>query len=751
MEHSFLGKWIGADMTVNDRFAPVFKKNFIIEKDVKDVTVYICGLGLFEMKINGYLPDDSVLNPAHTQYSKRVLYSVFDISDFVKNGENTLTVELGNFFFNENCGVWNWQQASWRSAPKLIADIIINYADGTSERFSTDTSWFVTKDGPTVSNSIYLGETFDARRTPDTFCWTFAKEVEAPDGKLSRQNMPPIRRIASMKPEKITRIGKSYIITSPEMTTGWITLDINEPKDTCVTITYAEQLDENGFVRLIGKGEGRDGGWWLDGYIQQDKFISNGEKYTFEPKFSYKGFKYIQIDNYSGELTADGITIYRIANDVNIHSQFECSDDLVNSLHSLARRTFLNNFQGKPTDTPVWEKNGWLGDASCGLETMMYNFDMNTYLASFVDTMADCFDEYGCVPVMVPSAHWGVDNSPVWNTVFVFAVKALCDYCGNIAFAKELYPVLRDFALKDIEQIKADGWVWGAKGLADWVSPSGEENKACDCMASEGAEICGTAYIYKMLTDMCTLAEITGNLTDIDKYSEAAKNIFNAFNDKFYNKVKGIYETTFWKQAAKRDSEYRQTSNVLPLAFGIVPHEYRSSVAQKLNEDIVSRDYHLDTGCIGTKYILPVLIDYGYTDTAFKVLTQKTYPSWGFWIENGSDSAWESWETDTRSKNHYFLATYDEALYSRFAGICEIANGYETFTVKPCLDCSLEKVNVAIDSPKGKVAVFWKKENSTVDIKITVPKGSTAKIILQYNGSKIEEIKETGTYNYKLI
>ena len=748
MLHDWNGIWIGADMTVEDRFAPVFKKEFYVDRDVKSVDIYISGLGLFDIRINGVHPDDSVLNPAHTQYTSTVLYRVFNVASLIKNGRNILTVELGNFFFNETGGVWKWQVARWRSTPKLIADIVINYSDGTKKTVSTDTSWIVTKDGPTVENSIYSGETYDARKTEDSFVWTNAVHTQPPEGQLKEQNMPPIRRINTMKPKNIIRNGNSYIITSPEMVTGWISLNINEPKDVCVTISYSERLDEQGYTVIIGKGEGRDGNWWPESYIQQDKFISNGEPFVFEPKFSYKGFKYIQIDNYSGVITADDITIYRVANDVAVVSEFECSDESVNMLHKLAKRTMLNNFQGKPTDTPVWEKNGWLGDVSCSLESMMYNFDMSTFLSSFIDTVADCFVEYGTVPDFAPIVGWGNGNSPVWNTVFVFAVKALCDYCGNVDYAKKIYPLLRKFAIEYIDRMQKKDFVWGTDSLADWVAPSGEENKACGCMASEGAEICATAYVYKMLIDMCVIAEITGNDNDCNEYKNAAEVIYKAFNNKFYNAKKGIYETTFWKQEGKRDSAYRQTSNIIPLAFGMVPENYQYSVAEKLNADIINRGYHLDTGCIGTKFILPVLINNGYTDTAFKVLTQYTYPSWGFWLKNGADTAWESWETDTRSQNHYFLSTYEETLYSHYAGICDIKNGYEYFTVKPCLENGFDYVSAVIDSPKGKVRIFWKKENGNINIKITVPEKSTARIIIEYNGKRIEEKKSFGEYNY---
>ncbi|MBQ8015440.1 MAG: family 78 glycoside hydrolase catalytic domain, partial [Clostridia bacterium] len=302
-EHIFKGKWICADMTVEDRFAPIFKKDFIASKEIKKAEIFICGLGLFELKINGILPDDTVLNPAHSQYSKTVLYRVFDITDLIHNGKNTFTVELGNSFLNETTDVWDWDTASWRSAPKMIADIEIHYADGTSESIITDETWQATLDGPTVANSIYLGETFDARRTD--FSWNSAKIADAPAGELKMQNMPPIRRISEMKPKSIKRIGSSCIIEAPEMTTGWASISINAPKDTEIVITYGEKLRDDGFVQKIGKYEGHGGEWWPDAYIQQDCFISNGSPAVFEPKFSYKGFRYIQIDNIQSDFSAD--------------------------------------------------------------------------------------------------------------------------------------------------------------------------------------------------------------------------------------------------------------------------------------------------------------------------------------------------------------------------------------------------------------------------------------------------------------
>lgn len=747
-EYIFKGKWIGTSMTIEDRRAPVFKKTFIIEKNVKKAEMLICGLGLFEFKINGKLPDDTVLNPAHTQYNRTVLYRAFDISDLLVSEKNEITVELGHSFFNETTNVWDWDKASWRSSPKLIADLNIIYENDEAESIFTDEDWEYTLDGQIVSNSIYYGEVHDLRKTD--FKWEKAVLVDAPEGELKLQNMPPIRRIDEFKPEKIEKLcDGTYLITAPEMITGWAKFNLCLPENTEIKVVYSENLNDEGYIQKIGKYEGHDGPWWPDEYIQQDAFIGNGKPCELEPKFSYKGFRYIQVENCPVKITEDKVTIYRVANDMEVISEFECSNESINKLHEIMQRTLFNNFQGKPTDTPVWEKNGWLGDFSCGLTSIMFNFQMKEYLENFVDVMNDCFEAYGNVPVMVPSANWGLGNSPVWNTVYIFSCEALLDYCNEKEYVKALYPNLKKFALIDIDTLKNQGWVWGHRGLADWLSPMGEENGEIDPGSSEGCEICGTAFIYKMLLSITRIAEILGETEDINIFKNACENIFKAFNDKFYNSEKQIYETTFWEQKGLR-TKYRQTSNLLPLAFGMVPDENKKAVLENLTNDIIEKDYHFDTGCTGVKFVLPVLYYNGYSDVAYKVLTQKTYPSWCFWLENGADTAWESWETTTRSQDHYFLGSYDEVFFTHFAGLKDVREGYKSFTISPQFDCGLEYVNVSVKTPFGKLVSSWKiNDDDTITVKVVIPEGTNAKIILSAKES-IEEALDGGEYIRKI-
>lgn len=747
MLHSFQGKWISAQMSVEERFAPIFKKELVVASKVKSAKIFISGLGLFELRINGELPDDTVLNPAHSQYNETVYYRVFDITPFIKEGQNTVTVEVGHSFFNETTDVWDWDKASWRASPKMIADVEIEYESGEKQTHVSGEDWLVTRDGATVANSIYYGETYDARRKECE--WKNAVCVEAPGGELKEQPMPPIRRIQTFAPKKITQIGGSFVVECPEMLTGWAAICLNEPEGTEITVTYGEKLTAEGFVQKIGKDSGHNAEWWPDAYIQQDKFISGGEEFVFEPKFSYKGFKYFQVDG-CRKLDAADVKIYKIANDVNSVAEFECSEELLNTLHGIMCRTLLNNFQSKPTDTPVWEKNGWLGDASCALETMMYNFDMDSYMQSFVDAMADCFHAYGGVPVIVPTPAWGLGNSPVWNTIFVFAPLALYDFCGNKNYLEKLYPDLKAFALKDIEEMEALGNVWGTRGLSDWLAPMGGADMEIDPNPSEGAEICCTAYIYAMLKAMVRIADILGKTEDIPVYETASKNIADAFNKKFYKPEKGFYETSVWVQKGTRDGSYRQTSNLLPLVFGMVEAENKEIVLKNLVDNFIARGYRFDTGCTGTKHVLPVLFENGYADVATKIMLQTEYPSWGFWVKNGADSAWESWERTTRSQNHYFLGTYDEALYAYLGGIRNIRNGYESFDIKPVLDCPIDWVKVKINTPKGVAACEWQKADGGCTVNVTVPENATANLRLVFGGKTITDTLAGGEYEFAL-
>ena len=746
------GPWSGVSLSVSgDRAATLLRKEISLKKQVDKAYISVAGLGFFELMINGKKPDDTLMNCCNTQYNKTVLYRTFDVTSLLTQGENAIGVELGNSFYNEQGGVWNGANASWRDNPKMKLQMTVYYTDNSSEMFVSDTDWKATVSGPITFNSIYYGETYDARKELGSWAnagyndsqWISSMKMDAPKGELICQLEDPIRRVAEFAPSDIKKLSDgSYVVYAPEMITGWAKIIFkNLSAGDTVILTYGEKLLANGNVQKLGGSDGTNANWWPEKHIMTDTYIAKGgAAETFEPKFSYKGYGYIQIYGYSGQLSKEDIVLYRTANDVEVTGSFESSDQLINDLHEMMVRTMTNNLQGKPTDTPVWEKNGWLGDLNVALETFGYNFDMSNFLPNFVEIMEDCFEQYKLVPQMVPTADWGVADHYVWNTVFVFAVYELYNLYGMDYYMKGQYSVMESYADKITRTLKASGYIASDGQLGDWVSPMNSRNAQYNESPNEGSGIVATAYVYKMLRTMARIAEITGNEKDISKFNSAADKIYTAFNERFYNTKKGYYETTVWYNNGPVRTKYRQTSQLVPLAFGLVPDKYLQKVVDNLVEDIVDKDYHLDTGCVGAKEILPVLANCGYADVAYKILTRRTYPSWGFMIEQGATSLWEMWETTTRSRAHYFLGTYDEWLFEYLAGITNVKQGYLTYTVNPYIPAELDYVKCTENTVRGMLEASWKRNgDGTVTMTLTVPFGSEATV--WFPTAKLDNVK----------
>lgn len=737
-QEEWKGEWITSPHH-NTRAAILLRKEFKIKKAIAEASVYMSGIGCSRLSINGILADDAFLDPCNTQYTQTVLYRSFDVTKLLSRGNNAIAIELGNGFFNEEGGVWNWASAKWKNSPMLLFYMILHYADGTSESILSDTSWKVTTEGPTTFNSIYYGEHYDARLEKtgweqadyDDSAWQFAVIANTPKGKRKCQLEEPVRRTERFKVQKIERLNDgSHLVYAPEMVAGWIKLQIkNATAGKCITIRYGEKLSPDGSVLKMGK-DGVNGSWWREDYIMTDRYTAKGQPLEiFEPKFSYKGFAYIQIFHYPGELTLDDIEIIRIRNTVKTTGCFETSNPLVNSLHQMMQTTILNNLQGKPTDTPVWEKNGWLGDFNVGMTSMTYNYDIRLMTENFVEIMEDCLNEYGLIPPMVPTANWSINDHFVWNSVYILAVFELYQVYGARDYVIRQYDSMKRYAQYAAEKLKENDWVCSDHQLGDWVSPMGDDPNAPYVESpSEGSGIVGTAMLYLAYQKLSEMAELLKKDEDAVLYRAYMANIFSAFNQKFYQTDKGYYQTSVWSQYGTR-TRFRQTSQILPLAVGLVPNEYKDKVVANLVTDIKTKGNHLDTGCVGTKFLLPLLCDLGYADLAYTVATQTTYPSWGFMLKNGATSLWEMWELTTRSVDHYFLGSYEEWFYSHLAGIRNPKNGYEHFIIKPHILGDLTHVTCKLNTVRGEVESSWQKETGKIKMQITIPFGATATVI----------------------
>jgi len=744
------GEWIGADLDpieapeVHSNEVPpdpLFRTEFSLEKDVAEARLHISGLGFNEPYLNGERVGDHVLDPAITDYEETVLFTSYDVTDLVRQGANAIGVALGRGRFGEPLeNTWFWHDTPWWDDPQLLVQLNITFTDDTTTSIVSDETWRAT-DGPTRYDSLFDGEEYDARQeqpgwakpTFDDTDWDAAATVDAPSGDLEPQRVQPVRTH-----ETVTPVSRSnpeddvYVFDMGVMVAGWTRLTVDGPTGTEVRITMGEKLDDDGTVHHS----------WSPGYpepIQEDTYILSGDgPETWEPSFTYKGFRYVQIEGYPGTPTADDVEGVFVYTDLESESEsdFACSNDLLNQIHENTRRALLNNHHGLPTDTPVYEKNGWTGDAQATAATALYNFDMARFYQKWLRDLRDAQLDSGEVPTIVPTSDWSYEDAPGWGAVkgptpgwdatYFIVPWLMYKFNGDERLLRKHYEPMKRY----LEWFEGyfDGYI-PEMGLGDWKSPGANE-----------VPIVATAYYYRELDILSNVAAVLGHDEEASIYEERKRAVADAFNERFYDPQGGYYGTD-------EVETYVQTSNVLPLAFGMVPDDRVDTVVDSLVQDIIEEhDGHLYTGLYGTKHILPVLTEHGHHDLAYTIATQTTYPSWGHWVENGMTALLESWPLDARSRDHHFLGTIDEWFYQHLAGVREPAEpGFEHVEIAPKPVGDLDAASGRVDTVRGQISSDWELTADGMELAVTVPWNTTATVRIPTLGSEAVRVSESGT------
>jgi alpha-L-rhamnosidase len=713
--------------------APLLRTDFDLDGTVERARAYVAAAGYCDLHVNGERVGEQVLDTAHTDYEERVLYAVHDVTDALRAGANAVGATLGRDWYaltTEN--VWGWERAPWtRNRPRIRLQLEVTFADGTTRTVATDDDWRTT-DGPTRFDSIYAGEVYDAREavpgwaTPDfdDADWDCAAVVDGPDGALSAQQVEPMRVVDRLEPVAVEESDAgTAVFDFGEVTAGWAELSVAGPRGTEVELVYGERLHDDGTVDVEQHH--------VEGAIQTDTYVLAGDgTETWTPRFSYKGFRYVEVRGLPGDPTADALTaeVVHTAIETDSESRFECANDLLNRVHDGARRTVLNNCHGVPTDTPVFEKNGWTGDAQVGAEMAAYNFDVGRFLTKWLDDFADAQRPDGEVPPIVPTSDWGYSDRPMdgginspnpgWDAAYVFLPWWAYRYCGDRRLLAEHYDGM--CALVDWTGTYAEDGVLDV-GLGDWLSPSHEDEMRG--LPPEGPAITSTAYYHRMARTVADAAAVLGHDDDSEAYAALAADVRDALNDAFLDRQAGVYATG-------EADEYRQTSTVFPLAFDIVPDACREAVVERLVADVRdTHDRHLNTGFHGTKYLLPVLTEAGHLELAYDVATQTTYPSWGHWIAaHGATTSYEAWELSSRSRDHYaFGAAADEWLYRYLAGVRPAEPGFRRVEVAPHVPADLDSVTATVDTVRGPVSVAWA-QGDRFELDVSVPPATDATV-----------------------
>ena len=723
------GAWIGAND--KDISAPLLRKEFSLDKKIKQAHMYICGLGYYELYINGKKVGDHVLDPGTTDYRKRVLYVTYDVTDFLKTGRNAIGVMLGDGWFSSTEMV---QQSPsplrlYADRPQLLLQLDLRFTDGTTASIATDESWKVTM-GPITSNGIWNGESYDARleqpgwKRPDydDSAWDHSTAVNPPGGILSSQLLPPIKVTKTLRPVALTEPeAGAYLFDFGQNLTGWPRLHVRGPAGTEVVLRTAE-ITRPEMARM--KGESDEG---VPGTIDpspnrsaraQDSYILAGKKGTevYEPRFTYHGFRYVQVEGFPGKPSLDDLEARVVHSAVEPVGDFHCSNELINRIHHNTIWGQLSNLFSIPTDCPQRdERLGWMGDAHLTAEEAMYNFDMATFYTKWLLDIQDAQLENGAVPDVTPP-HWTKfeTGTPAWQVAYPLITWDMYRYYDDTRILEIHYPSVKKWV--DYYGGTAKDYIvdWGR---GDWVPPKLTE-------PDDGSlPITSTGYYYRGAQIVAWMAEVLGKAEDARDYAALAERIKKAFNARFLDPETNQYGTG------------SQTSNAFPLYLGLVPEDRVGSVTENLVHNIVAEhDTHIWAGIIGTKALVEVLPARGRGQLMYELALQTTYPSWGYMISHGATTLWERWggykyfDAGMNSLNHIMFGSVDEFFYGDVAGIRLASPGYQLITIKPQVISELENARATTQTVRGLVSSSWAKEGNTLTLDVTIPANSRGKV-----------------------
>lgn len=745
---SWTSYWIGHPQGISRMNqplpAPMFRKRFTIEKQIRLARLYISGLGFYDCRVNDSVCTDEVLAPPFSQYDKTVFYNTYDVTNHLKGGGNKVDIQLGSGWYNSvSKDVWNFTEAVWRAQPKLILEIHLTYDDDTEEIIKSDDSWLAGKSA-IYFDSLRNGEYFDGRleaanwpNIPDSCFKEKSKRVSGPGGILTANERPPIRITKTYQPISITEVKAGvWLFDFGVNMAGWCQLNVKNEQDSEISIRYGERLYEDGTLdqEHISK-------FVLEGSFQEDRYIVKGnEAESWHPKFVYHGFQYAEVTGLKNQPTLETLEAHFVHTDLLVRGSFECDHPLVNQIQRAAIQSTLSNFHGFPEDCPHREKNGWTGDALLSCEQFLLNFDMVSSLKNWLLGFYDVQRPDGKIPSIMPTSGWGFEDGsgPAWDSAVIQIPWYVYLYRGDITFIEEMYPLILKY-MRYMESMSKDYLV--EYGLGDWCAPN-ESGQESDYICS--TELTDSGCFYSNSVVVSKMAKLLGDKENEKKYSDLSLSIREAIRSKFID-----FETM------KVVSDC-QTAYSCLLYHGIVNEDEEKGILDRLIHLIQENDYHLDCGILGTKYLFHSLFRKGYGEIAYKIFSQTTYPSWGYWLEQGATTLWEDWPGNF-SRNHHMFSDISACFYLYLAGIRpnEDDVGFKNFTIAPEIVSGINQLKAHHRSTFGEISVSYeKKGEDSIELKVEVPPNSQA-VLKTPDGYDIEGLDqmyvlEFGEYTFNL-
>lgn len=739
-------QWSATPISPDDDFdgAPLLRGEFVLDEghgSVVRATLHATAQGVFEAFLNGHPVSEDVLSPGWSSYEWRLRYRSYDVTSLVQP-RSVIGVALGNGWFRGRLG-WCGDRALYGDELAVLMQLEIEFTDGYIQNVVTDESWVA---GPSavLFNDLYDGQTIDAQRYSDAWlqgsfsddAWTGVHAVEFDLSRLTPYIGPPVRRQEELQSIKIwtSPAGKTLVDFGQNLV-GWVQLRVRGPAGTTITVRHAEVLehDELG-TRPLRTAEATD------------HFILSGKDDAFEPTFTFHGFRYVEVEGWPGELTADGITAVVVSSELPRIGEFECSDELLNQLHRNVVWGTRGNFLDIPTDCPQRdERLGWTGDIAVFAPTATYLFDVENFLREWLANLsAEQRAADGMVPSVVPDALKYVkhpssqfpapESTAIWSDAAVWVPWALWQAYGNVQILSDQYDSMVAH-VRRVESLLSPTGLWDTGfQVGDWLDPTAPPDQPDLAKADKG--VVATACLYRDARILAETAELLGRTQDAEHFAALAERTRAAFHDHYFNADGTIHSDA-------------QTSYTLAIVFGLLDEQTAELAGKRLAELVAESGYRIQTGFAGTPYLLNALSGTGHLDEAYRLLLQREVPSWLYPVTMGATTIWERWDSmlpdgtinpgQMTSFNHYALGAVADWMHRNIGGIASMAPGYSRALIAPQPGGGIRWARSSLETRHGKISVFWSRDDDgPIELDVTVPEGVTA--LVKLPGTPAEEV-----------
>lgn len=731
-------EWTAAVPTRVDNYQPLpaepainLRHAFAADKPLLRARLYVTALGAYEAWLNGKRVGDALLAPESSQYAERVLYRAHDVTSMVQRGANAIGLTVGDGWyasFNTFSGRYTYGPPPRR----VLAQLELTFTDGSRQVVATGPGWR-TGESPIRKSQVRIGETYDARLEQagwqsngfDDSRWHDAQIIAAPASRLTAQIAPPIRVQQTLKPRSISQPKPgTYVFDFGRCFAGFCRVRAQGARGTRIELRFAELLSSS--------GEPEE--YWLSiGEPKSDVFVLRGASTpeTFQPHFSYRGFRYVQVTGLPSPPTADSIEGVAISSDLQATGRLRTSAPLIEQIWRNTVRSQQSNFVGIPTDCPSREQLGYTADAGAFWDAAAFNMDVCAFTSRYMDGVVDDQRADGAFPIIAPmprhdNAFFDVAGSPPgWGDGGIILPWVSWQRYGDVSTIQRHWRAMARHVQFVLDSNPDHLWKnKRSHDFGDWLSVN--QTSLPNTTTSPPRDLIGTAYWAHSTNLLAQMALAIGRREDADRLNTLADSIRRAFNAAYV-------------RADGTIGDGSQTCYVLALRLGLLPASIRKAAAERLATDVRNRGIALTTGFLGTQFILDVLADAGFADLAYGLLLRTEFPSWGYMIGQGAETIWENWAgtimlngtSYNMSKNHYSLGGICGFLFRRVAGIDAAAPGFEKVLVRPIPDARVNRGGGDYDSIMGRISTDWALlSDGAFKLDLTIPANAVARVHL---------------------